>query len=296
MKSMYHERHKIEQAVEKAIEDKFGSVDYMTRYDLLKEKKQDSLEEYQKYLNYFHYAFNLGENGKIYLWTRFNANLIGEEFPYDEADFSAEEIAFLKKASAVKQGDGFCNINKPIYTERLKLARLSDEDIKTLRARLKDGGVEDFEIYTDILYSDEAVEHYFYDLPLMFGIYLDEKIIGTIGFTEKRNPELFNLEFYVLQEHRGKGYLQEAMAKLLDLAFSDKLVVNEETLYDNIYVETVQPIYFVRIATRDDNERVAHLAKKFGASYDGKELYASKVSDGYHDMLLFTIVNPNYKK
>jgi len=86
------------------------------------------------------------------------------------------------------------------------------------------------------------------------------------------------------------------LTKLLEMAFSDQLIVNEETMYENVYQEAIQPIYFVRIATRDDNERVAHLAKKFGASFDGRELYESKVSDGYHDMLLFTIVNPNYKK
>jgi len=171
MKSLYLERQNIEKNVEKAIEEKFGSVDYMTRYDLEKSKKQDCPADYQKYLNYFHYAFNLGEEGQIYLWSRFNADL-GDDFPYDKADFSAAEFAFLEKASSVFQGSGFTNINKPIYTERLKLAHISDEDIKILRTKLKDGGVADFELYTDIEYSDEAVEHYFYDLPLMFGIYL----------------------------------------------------------------------------------------------------------------------------
>jgi len=297
MKKIYYEREKIEQFVKDEIKNKFGDDDFtsINYYDLTKKDKQEWLEEYNKNLNYFHYIFNLGENGKVYLWNRFNSDFTGKEFPYDKNDFSEEELAFLKKASAVNRNDGVRNINKPIFTERLKLAPLSGDDVLFLRAKLKEGGVKEFENYTSVPYSEELVEYFFCDFPLIFGIYLEERIVGTIGFTEMRNPGLFNLEFYIVPEHRGKGYLQEALTKLLEFAFAGKLIVQEETIYDNVYEEVAAQINFIRISIRDNNERVVHLVKKFGASFDGRDRYATKLSDGYHDMLLFTIVNPNFK-
>jgi len=301
-------RRRIRNEVEKLIEKEFED-DWNYSFSITKENKIEDPEEYENNLRVFHFVFSSAENGKIYLWNELNRNYSNAEFPYDEGDFSEEELAFLRKASVVPQGsvDSYKNNNKPFFTERLELSPIkSEEDSEFLWKDLVNSGVSEFEKTTCTPFYDvggygaddgDRDRSYFCDLPLIFGIYLEGKIIGTVGFFSLwENSDKYSLVFYLIREQRGHGYLREAIDKLLELAFSRQLVIKTEKLYGNVF-ETIAPqINFVGIYLADHNENEINLAKEIGAVYDGKDSFLLKLSDGYHDLLNFTLVNPNFKR
>ena len=117
--------------IDKLLEEEFGYSDFGAGALFSTNDK----ELYKKTLNMFHYAFSLGEEGKIFLWNKF-AYLVDMFDLITKEDYSNEEIELfndlvkVSKENFLKNGtyDQRVNINKEIETSRL-LIKPYDEDL-----------------------------------------------------------------------------------------------------------------------------------------------------------------------
>lgn len=122
--------HLINKEITNQIKVKFGAdASFWMPYLTLKKGY-----DYELNLNIFHYTFNLGDDGKTYLWNEYIICQC-ELSQFCETDFYNDELLFLKsieqaKHDAINKYGSFTNkinINKPIETNRLILKAFDKE-------------------------------------------------------------------------------------------------------------------------------------------------------------------------
>ena len=122
--------HLINKEITNQIKVKFGAdASFWMSYLTLKKGY-----DYELNLNIFHYTFNLGDDGKTYLWNEYIICQC-ELSQFCETDFYNDELLFLKsieqaKHDAINKYRSFTNkinINKPIETNRLILKAFDKE-------------------------------------------------------------------------------------------------------------------------------------------------------------------------
>lgn len=292
MKNAYYERERIIEKIGGIVEKNFCWTGLLFRYDISKEAKGNDRELYDKGLKVFHYAFSLGKKGRIYLWHTLHDEKVTDESAFDKSNFNDEEWNFLMKAFKFVPYPK--NINAPIFSERLELLPLNygDDIVNPFVREVEDCERQESEGRN--IYSKR--KHDFYGGDLFFGIYLKGNIIGVIGLDYcLENTELYHLSCYIQKAQRGNGYATEVLKKLIEVAFGQGLKEHEETLYNGIFEKVTAVINVISVSVMDKEEAAIHTLKKLGFKCDGRVRYRYRSYDGYHDELLFSLVNPNFK-
>ena len=100
----------------------------------------------------------------------------------------------------------------------------------------------------------------------------DNKFIGYVGFHREHNSR-YELEFYISQLERKKGYCEEACKAVIELIFSEGISVDGNVL-------RVQKLY---ATTLTENLPAIHLLSKLGFERDRSKDGSAFVMEGFED-------------
>ena len=224
-------------------------------------KLAKSGSDYKEQLKLFRKAFKSKDKDiKDALWN--------STFTYDleEKDFRKDELAFIKEKKASEKFTAencfnfdylYSNINSEFETERLILKPSKVEQDKETKEHLKhfkkDG---DFEMYTATKYSERYAKHIMIHFQNSFMLYRKDtnELIGHIGI-KAVNPttKVGEVTYYLFKEHRHQGYANEAIKKIIELAFTTKLKCLKETIREDKYIKAKNKIELITAKTRADN-------------------------------------------
>lgn len=99
-----------------------------------------------------------------------------------------------------------------------------------------------------------------------------DEFIGYVGFHRERNSD-YEIEFYISKSQRRKGYCEEACKAVMELIFSDGLLVDDNVL-------SVQKLYATTLA---ENIAVINLLSKLGFKRDIPKDGPDLVMEGFVD-------------
>lgn len=113
---------------------------------------------------------------------------------------------------------------------------------------------------------------------LGFGIFLDDELIGSIGFVGfDWKAAKAEIGYWIGREHEGKGIVSRACRAMIELAFDD-LGINR-----------------IEIRCSSKNDRSAAIPKRFGFKFEG-ELRQSEFRNGeLHDFSIFGLLRSEWQ-
>lgn len=274
---MWERREEIEKKYDKILEEEMN-VDPYDLDNLV--YADDKNEEYFAILNAFKSLFSRGEEAQIYLWNKLFRRIDCSNLEeMDKADFSAEEWQLLesiaKAYQAYRERNGaFCcnrNINRQIETDRLVLTTYNEE----LNNRYIDFFTQhpdEYERYYGLEYDEKIIGYNCNPIKrnLTFAVLLKKtkEFIGSVALTEQNSGAQYNLEYFTMPEHRQKGYAREAVQRLIDEAFNDKLIIVEETVREGVFNQAHPPIGCIIAQIVTTNEPSIKFIEKLGFKND----------------------------
>lgn len=161
------------------------------------------------------------------------------------------------------------HVSDPVTTERLRLATMDDTVADFLKDELKkESEREDF---------INSLDSYLEAPRMFFSItrICDNKIIGYIGlmllerFGAAFSENTCNLEYYIIPDARGNGYLKEAAQKIVDIAFSGKITVQQPSHHKYIIEKVNLPIKIIKIMCNVNNLASYKCAVSLGFKEEG---------------------------
>lgn len=172
-----------------------------------------------------------------------------------------------------------------IYTERLKLRKITIEDVKDIFEYSKEDNIgpnAGWKPHENMQETLEISRQIFIEKENVWGICLkdDNKIIGTIGLIDdpkRENNKAKMIGYAILEKHWGKGFMTEATKKVIDYGFRElKLDLISAYCY---------PF----------NIRSKKVLEKCGFEYEGILKKAEKIYDGnVYDNICFAILKEKY--
>lgn len=242
MKDFYFARERIEkEAIEFLREGLFAACsENCPRYihfGISSREKRNFPQEYQQGLSCFKALFQAGETGyRLALWNMI-VNYYAPDTKFCKRDFSEEEYAFLREALRAVREPEEANVNPPIQTERLVLRAIEREDEKILVDHFKKDG--DFELFGGHRPTNKKIWEFTLLLrrKMCFAIErkADNKLLGYLGLSIKKQTATGLLEYYIFKEERGKGYCKEAVEALARIALKGRLYEPVERVQIGVY-------------------------------------------------------------
>lgn len=287
---------------EKIIEKVYEKFNTYFRMRYLTNKKS---ENYDIHLDMFHYIFNLGDDGKTYLWNEYIAYEY-ELSQFCQSDFNDDEINFLKSIEAAKQDTinkygsltKHHNINKPIESNRLILKAFNKETSKSYDDYFY-ANKEEFKKYYRDDYDNTIISFDMDKRSLGFAIFLKESNtqIGSICLTEEgknvladNDTVLYNVEYFITKEYRNKGYAYEALTSLINQIKTNNLFVLSETFRKCVYNVIHPDIRCLQIGTSTENIASQRIAEKSGFKKYGILLFSRSYDNKYYDDVIYYLV------
>lgn len=139
-------------------------------------------------------------------------------------------------------------LRKTASGELTKFEELFKEDLKKSRG---------FEFFYCVKETEARYKKIHLNYPLFYGIILNETFIGYIGFSLSGENEI-ELEIYLLQAYRNKGYAKIALKALLAEVTAGRLKV-----YENNKIKTLIP-KLIKADVRIDNKPSIALLESCG--------------------------------
>ena len=292
------EAEKLEKKYDKIVEEKFVEPFYHPTSLF----EQDKPEWYAHDLEIFNWLFAQGEEAQIYLWNKMydsGVPTFGLKHVV-ESDFSAEELQFLKNVEQAcrshqeKYGtsDDHTNINPKIETNRLVLTPFNDElDVQYNKYFLRNAA--EFEWYYSKEYDKVVVSCGCRPIlqQLSFAVLTKDtnEFVGSVVFLRLDTDVLYNIEYFIMPSYRQKDYAYEAVKRLLDELFSDRLLVLNETVRKGVYDEVPPDVKCVRATIRTDNAPSIQLAERLNFKRDGILRYNAQLHGKYYDFYVYTL-------
>lgn len=301
---MWEKRYAIERKYDNLLTEKF-SVSPYSMPDLL--DGGDKSEEYVALLNAFKWLFSQGEEAQTYLWNKFCTAIDRYGLrEIDKNDFSAEELKFLKsiktncannKRLYGANADINRNINRQIETDRLILTPFN-EDLNDQYREFFQQHPDEFERYYDLEADEKRISYSCKPITgnLHFAILLKDtkEYIGVVALDEHYTDVIYNLEYFIMPNHRQKGYACEAVQQLIDEAFNNRLFILEETIREEVFKKTHPPIRCIVAQINIDNEPSIKCIEKFGFNKDGVLKFYRKLHDNYLHHNIYTLDRAAY--
>lgn len=293
------EREKLNKKYDNIVEEKFRELFFSARnlFDV-----QDKGKSYYKTLEMFKYFFLQGEEAQMYLWNKLHTYVDSDGLEtIDKNDFSADELQFLDsidqacKSRRQKYGETFAgnvNINKPIATERLILTPF-DRNLSSAYVEYFVQNKAEYEWYYNKEYDEDTIrwscDPLFYKLSFAILLKDTNEYIGDVILMPYNTDVLYNIEYFIMPEHRHKGYAYEAVQQLLDEVVNDRLIVLEETVREGVFVETAPNIKCIVATIRADNATSIKFIEKLNFNKDGILKYHCKLYNKYYDYHVYTL-------
>ena len=259
LNKLYKERYKFEQKAldfinRELYENDDRSISTLS-ISLTKQDKEAYPDIYDDSINIFKTLFNAGnKNYKIALWNVI-ALRASQNDEFCEEDFSKEEYSFILSAQKAGITDSYGeNVNKPMLTDRLILRKISEEDCKILAHHYKNDG--DFILFTGEKPTKRAILKYANRRWEMFFTMVDRKTdkpVGYIGLNLSESESTAYMEYYVFKECRRKGYCKEAINKIVDMTFKNRMYVLSETIREYVYKRKAIKVNAIRAKVKIKN-------------------------------------------
>jgi len=263
--------------LDELLEKEFGSTS--TEFDLF--------DDFDSTCKRYEFMLKIGEKDlEDYLWNQI--------FEIDIETFLKKKIEIsdsfpLLKAFIKKRIQAYFDVARlipiPIKTPNLTLSYMSDDDAKAIYQAI----IKDEETWNNLYpFSQKStensrkVESIFTDRyrnikrPMFYGIYdrtTSKAPIGYVALTEtdrnEKGESILNLEFYVIQECRKKGFAAEAVRGLLKSLYEGQQFKYQKT--DILDRYTAVPIYpaIVLAYCNERNCPSARLLENIGFIHDG---------------------------
>lgn len=257
--NLYREREKIEQKALDFINRELYKNDdrsiSVLSISLTKQDKEAYPDIYDNSISIFKALFNAGnKNYKIALWNEI-AFMATRDDGFCEEDFSKEEYSFILSAQKARITDSYDeNVNKPMLTNRLILRKISEEDCKILAYHYKNDG--DFILFTGEKPTKRAILKYANRRWEMYFTMVSRetnKPVGYIGLYLIESESTAYIEYYVFKEYRRKGYCKEAINKIVDMTFKNKMYVPVETIWKYVYKRKAIKVNAIRVKVKIKN-------------------------------------------
>ena len=255
----------------------------------------DLFDDFDSTCKRYEFMLQFGDNDlNDYLWNQiFEIDIetflkkkmaIGDCYPLLQTFIKRRIRAFLDVAELTPT---------PIKTPNLSLAYLSDDAADTIYQAIMKDKVAWHNLYHFSQNNAEGfskVKTIFNDRyrnilrPMFYGIYhLSESKspIGYISLTEtdrsEKGESILNLEFFIVRDHRRKGYAEEAARYLLMSLYSGQQIRYEKTEMLDIYTPvTIQPAIVLAYCHKE-NSASSRLLESIGFIHDG-DIFNDKFS------------------
>lgn len=176
-----------------------------------------------------------------------------------------------------------------IYTKRLKLRPISEEDAASIYAYAKDPEVSKYTLWEphqsvkdSLSYiKDYILTYYEKGIPEPFGIETLKspgQIIGTVGcFFPAGQQKTMELAYALAKEHWGKGFITEAARAVVEYCFS------------HFDVERVQ------CRCKTENIGSFRVMEKLGMTYEGTLRSSLYHRERFWDMKYYSVLKAEWK-
>ncbi len=311
MDDIYDKKSKIEDNFQKYLETKYPDIDdrrislnyYFVQYkDSLRKSYCDSLIMFKDIFD------NQGEEGKIYLWnTLYNDmhcnqymaafhKLIYKKYLINKQDFTAEQYRFLqqvKRVASRKEMSSESNFNKKILGDKVYVRPFTLTDSAKFTKIFLDNPHE-YKVYTTQDIDPSLLRGTVSPFPTKFAI-VDNKTKSFVGCVELFDFDngRCDLGYYILPQHRGKGYAFEGARVLIDSVKQGKLVQGCETMYDGVFQKVKIEVNSIVTGIKNDNIPSLSLANKLGFEPVSKEdndklcgTYFASSEIRWHEMII----------
>lgn len=132
---------------------------------------------------------------------------------------------------------------------------MNDRITEEFKKALKLAG--DFEMFYGIRETEDKYDVIDVDRPLFYSIHIKGKLIGYIGFCE--HDSSLEVEIYIFEPYRNKGYGTRVLQRFIDIAFKDGLPwkgkrVHPSKLISTVRVENIYSQKMMRTCGFDENK------------------------------------------
>ena len=229
----------------------------------------------------FQWLFAQGEDAKTFLWNSLFLEIEDEEIEGGKkVGLSQEEIAFLSKIKKTRdrldaemdtEGDpSWRNINDPLAASRITLRPYDMALVNAYYAHFV-SNPEEFCNYYSLDSMRGSGWQYQNNRPFAFAVVSNESgdFIGSVALHPEDEPGVYNIEWYIVPEERGKGYAKEAFGRLLSAIRDSELKYNRKAVRRGVYEVCVPDIKVLHAEAREDNLPSAKLAEALGFEFIG---------------------------
>ena len=269
----------------------------MDRIDvLLREKFEDFgendwycgfYEDKPETLDYTEYLLGLHDYEiETAIWNGFSYD-IEKDFPKVKAIVDSSDCYPLVKAFIREREEKYYHcafLDQQIKSERLLLKTMPDPDASYLFESIQNDHAA-IPLFWNCLPGDAKKIRYYefsfldrtrlFRFPAYFGIYIADIAtpIGYVGLAEYSTNEqgrsIFNLEYYLLPEHRRHGYIKEACQAAIEALKQRKILKPQETEREDVF--TTKPFDPILILAKCyfGNESSKHVLESLGFVYEG---------------------------
>jgi RimJ/RimL family protein N-acetyltransferase len=95
------------------------------------------------------------------------------------------------------------------------------------------------------------------------------KLVGSVAIALIRSDVVYNLEYFIFPEYRGKGFAYEALSLLIEKAKAQELMLLKETVREDVYDKVPAVVKCIEAKTAADNIASIRLAEKLGFKKTG---------------------------
>ena len=274
------------------LDDFFEEKEYKKIYQLLK-KKFDIKYDFDTFFyhsnkvdkteldNYYNYLLSLNkEYLNIFVWNEIS---LGNDNLYT----GLTKKMFDKKSKCYKYWSKHTDMKYPYnYTKEesdgfITLRPFRRSEIKSFLTELyRNRKIE--EIDDGLWYGIQFVHN---PSDFFFSIILDKKLIGVVGLSRAHNEfvktnSIYNILYYIIPKYRNNKYATRAVDLLIDMAFNDKIIIDQQNKYYDYLIERkpldVKIIYAV---INDNNIYSKKIAENLGLRLIGKYKNISDIDE-----------------
>lgn len=182
-------------------------------------------KNHKQNLEIFHYLFDIGEDGKVFLWNELVFLVTNEYSKIKPAGLSQDEIDFLKEIHGAIEAyhnkyhtySLSPNINQALETSRLLLKPYNGEEAETFIAYWS-AHKKELEDYAKSQGIKASFASIYLTGPLTFMLYRkkDEALIGMFRLIHNDEEKEAETEYFLFAPYRKQGYGKEAFQALIE--------------------------------------------------------------------------------